>query len=67
MSKHKISLFNKELFWTDDISFLYSDGRYTKFIPRYEMTRNEQLNAVSRFSFYMIFLLILFDYGQEWL
>lgn len=67
---HKISLHKideREKFWLEDITQLFSKGRYTKFIPRYEMTRDEQLNAISRFAFYLIILFLLFDYYKDWL
>jgi len=53
---------DKEQFWLDDPSQLYI--KYTNFIPMYKMTRNQQLNAISRFSIYMIILILLFNRGE---
>jgi len=49
----------KDKFWTSDIKILYNEGRYLKFIPTTEMTRAEQLNAITRFCVYFIILLLL--------
>ncbi len=52
---------NREEFWLDNFKDLYINGNYLKFIPRYDTTRSEQLNAITRFSFYLIILLLLFN------
>lgn len=54
---------DKEKFWLDDPKELYQNDHYTKFIPKYEMTRNEQLNAITRFCIYAIIIIIIFTYG----
>jgi hypothetical protein len=56
---------NREKFWLDDPSELYKNGNYTKFIPQYEMTRNQQLNALTRFCVYMIILILTFNRGES--
>jgi len=56
-----------EKFWMDDASELYKDNNYIKFIPKYEMTREEQLNSLSRCAIYMLILLILFRRSESWL
>lgn len=48
------------IFWLDDLTVLYKDSNYIKFIPTPNMTRVEQLNALSRFSMYSIILLTAF-------
>lgn len=53
---------NKEQFWLDDPTELYK--HFTHFIPQYEMTRNQQLNAVTRFCVYMIIIILLFNRGE---
>lgn len=53
---------NKEQFWLDNPAELYN--HYTNFIPKYEMTRNQQLNAITRFCIYMIILLLIFNRGE---
>lgn len=55
----------KEKFWLDDPSELYKNFNYTKFVPRYEMTRNQQLNAISRFCIYLIILILAFNRGES--
>ena len=55
------------VFWLDDITVLFRDGAYVKFYPTRDMTRIEQLNALSRLFFYLIVLLFLFDKNIEWM
>tara|TARA_Y100000780_G_scaffold153585_1_gene138337 strand:- start:5579 stop:6457 length:879 start_codon:yes stop_codon:yes gene_type:complete len=57
----------KHIFWLEDYKVLFENDNYTKFIPRYKTTRTEQLNAISRFSIYMIILLLAFNKNQTWL
>lgn len=56
---------NKEKFWLDDPTELYKNGNYTKFIPQYEMTRNQQLNSITRFCIYMVILILAFNRGES--
>ena len=56
----------KHIFWLDNPKILYEDGNYVKFIPQYTMSRSEQLNAISRFSIYMIILLLAFNKNKTW-
>lgn len=58
---------NKEKFWLDNITHLYNNDRYLKFYPKYEMTRIEQYNAITRFMILLIILLIIFDKSKNWL
>ena len=51
----------------NDITILYKDGAYIKFFPTSEMTRVEQLNAISRFFIYLIIIFLMFDSSNEWL
>ena len=68
MSSCSVNLCNqKEKFWMDDLRELYQNNNYLKFFPRYEMTRTEQLNAITRFCLYFIILIILFDKNEDWL
>lgn len=55
------------LFWLNDISVLYKDGNYLKFFPTKDMTRIEQLNAVTRFCIYYIIILMLLGRNNKWL
>ena len=53
----------KDKFWLDDPTELYKN--YLTFIPKYEMTVNQQLNAISRFCLYMILLILIFNRGES--
>ena len=55
----------REKFWLDDPSELYKNGNFTRFIPQYEMTRNQQLNSLTRFCIYMILLILMFNRGSN--
>lgn len=55
---------NIDKFWLDDITVLYKNDNYTKIIPRYEMSRNQQLNSITRFCIYMIILILAFNRGE---
>jgi hypothetical protein len=54
----------KTKFWLDDPKELYINNNYLIFVPKYEMTRNEQSNAISRLCFYAIIIILLFDRGE---
>lgn len=54
-------------FWMDNISILYKDGNYTKFVPTYNSTREDQLNAITRFCLYFIILSLIFNTGENFL
>ena len=56
-----------EEFWMNDVRELYKGGNYLRFFPKYEMTRVEQLNSITRLCIYFIFLVIMFDRNEEWL
>src|SRR5690242_12724170 len=55
---------DKEQFWLDDPTELYKNDNYMKFVPKYEMTRNQQLNAITRFCIYMIIIILAFNRGE---
>lgn len=58
---NKIDCDNKyDKFWLDSPSVLYTNDNYTRFFPKYEMTRREQLNSIARFGIYITLLIILF-------
>lgn len=59
--------YNREQFWMDDVKELFKDKKYFKFFPKYEMTRTEQLNAITRFLIYFILLVLLFGKSDTWL
>jgi hypothetical protein len=54
-------------FWLDDYKVFYEASRYLYFFPSKTMSRMEQLNAISRFGFYLLILLLLTSDKQEWL
>ncbi len=58
---------NKDDFWLDDPKQLYLNDNYLSFIPRYEMTKNQQSNAISRLCLYMILLILIFNKGEIYL
>lgn len=51
----------------DDISILYKNNNYKKFIPKEDMTRVEQLNAMTRLCIYLIILMLIMDVDNFWL
>lgn len=55
----------REKFWLDDPSELYKNDNYTKFMPKYEMTRNQQLNSITRMGIYMILIILIFNRGEN--
>lgn len=67
MSDNNIVSPERYTFWLDDLTVLYKDKGYIKFIPTSEMTRVEQLNALTRFFIYLLMTLLLFDRDYEWL
>ena len=46
---------NKNAFWSDDLSLLFSKSHYLEFWPTTDMTYNQKLNAISRFFFVFIY------------
>jgi hypothetical protein len=57
----------REKFWLDDFSELYKDNKFTRFFPKHEMTRTEQLNALTRMFIYYIIILLIFGKSENWL
>lgn len=55
------------IFWLDNFKVLYQNGNFYRFVPTYDMTRVEQLNAITRFCIYFIILIILFSGNEKWL
>lgn len=58
---------NKEIFWANDISVLYTNKKYLNFIPTSEMSRIEQLNAVTRFCIYFLILACITQKSEIWI
>jgi hypothetical protein len=55
------------IFWLNDISVLYKNNNYLRFVPTKDMTRIEQLNAVTRLCIYYIIILLLMGKTNKWL
>ena len=53
-------------FWFDNYKMLFINDNYLNFIPTSDMTRDEQLNAITRLAIYCIILLYLFDKESEY-
>jgi hypothetical protein len=66
-NKNNIMSPERTTFWLNDITVLYKNGEYANFVPTKDMTRVEQLNALSRFCFYLIIVLFIFDKTDEWM
>lgn len=58
---------NKNIFWLDDPKILYYDDNYLKFFPQSQMTRVEQLNAITLLCLYSIILILIFYGFSKWL
>lgn len=54
-------------FWAEDIFVLNRNDRYLDFFPTNEMTYEEQLNAITRFSLYLSVLLSLYKSNIKFL
>ena len=54
------------IFWTDDLTVLYSNDKFLQFIPTNNMTRAEQLNAVTRFCIYFIIIIYMCGKNALW-
>jgi hypothetical protein len=58
---------HEQSFWMDDVSVLFRDGGYIKFVPTSDMARIEQLNAITRFFMYLIIILFIFDKNDDYM
>jgi hypothetical protein len=56
-----------DAFWLDDIHILYRNNNYLKFFPSLKMTRNQQLNSITRLSAYLFILFIFFANSYNWM
>lgn len=55
------------VFWMNDITVLFRNQNYLKFVPVSDMTRVEQLNAITRFFVYLFILMFMFDKTDEYM
>ena len=67
MQNCKNYMFRNEDFFLDNPKILYSNSNYLKFFPKFNSTRNEQLNAITRFCIYFTLLIIIFGINYQWL
>ncbi len=68
MSLISNTMYNDKVnFWMDDYTILYKNGNYTKFFPKYDMTRTEQLNAITRLCIYITILILIFSKNKVWI
>lgn len=52
-------------FWLDNFSVLYEDYNFLKFIPTPNMTKIEQLNAITRLMLYTIIIMLTCGQNEE--
>ena len=57
----------QSVFWMNDVAVLFRNNGYMMFVPTNNMTRIEQLNALTLFFVYMILLLLIIDKSNEYL
>lgn len=58
---------DKYIFWTSDPTVLYKNQSYVNFIPSLDMTRVEQLNAITRFCVYFLLLSLILGKSELWI
>lgn len=58
---------NNDVFWLNDPSVLFRNGNYYRIIPSSNMTKNEVLNALTRFFLYLLIIYLLFSASKEYL
>lgn len=64
MSETTVKYVN-DSFWTEDPSILIRKDRLIEFVPTYDMSRDERLNALARLSVYIGVLLMIY-LGKGW-
>jgi len=57
----------KYIFWLDDINVLFKNNNYLDFFPRYESSREEQLNSITRFAIYLLTLSIILNLDEKYI
>lgn len=55
------------VFWMNDITVLFANSNFIRFVPTSDMTRIEQLNALTRFFLYLLIILFMFDKTDEFM
>lgn len=54
------------VFWIKDPRVLYKNSNYLDFVPTFEMSRESQLNALTRFAIYFIILALILGKSSTW-
>ena len=52
---------SKDPFWAEDFSIIYRIDRIKEYFPSDDMSLEEKLNSISRFSLYLGILLYLYN------
>lgn len=60
-------IFSKDEFWINNPSIYFQDQNYLKFIPTSDMSRVQQLNAISLLCLYSFALILIFHGLSNWL
>lgn len=60
-------IFSKDDFWVNDPLIYFRDQNYLKFVPTNDMSRIQQLNALSLLCFYSVILILIFHGLTNWL
>lgn len=58
---------NKNIFWSEDFSVLYTNNKFLEFLPTIEMSRVEQLNSITRFCIYFFLIACICEKSEIWL
>ena len=58
---------NTDPVWLNDINVLIDKDKLKEFIPNKDMTINQKLNSIVRFSIYLSLLLLIFRKNYEFL
>jgi len=53
------------VFWLNDITILYTNDGWKQVIPTNDMSRIEQMNAISRLFIYLIIIFMLLDFPKS--
>ena len=54
-------------FWTEDYTILYRDNNYLDFFPKDNMTKEQKLNSITRYSIYLLPILYVMTDNSVWL
>ena len=54
-------------FWTEDYTILYKNNNYLEFFPKDNMTKEQKLNSITRYSIYLLPVLFVMTDNLVWL